>query len=390
MIPDDYGFGFRVLGPTTESRRSVVWGNAFRAHAECDPRAACERGSYLSAFTFAQDFDDYLATTGSTAGFSGMCWAPWLWFDIDRAELADALDAARRIAVALADGFGVDDAVQLWFFSGAKGFHCGIPTALWEPLPSVDFHRVCRRFAEGIAEAAGVPIDTGVYDKVRIFRAPNSRHPKTGRHKVYLSVDELLHLSVQAILDLAAKPREFEIPDVPTMSTDFLVAHWDQAGGQVRDQAAAAEHRRVAVANGTAAPRLNKLTRDFICAGAPPGTSGTVEENRELGAGRHRRLYSAAANLAELGAPLPLCVALLEESALDCGLSPTDVRRAIENGWAGTRPASVETIKETPAPIVTDLAKTRANVPHLDFIGRVAANLEARRALMAAQAVAQS
>ena len=56
-----------------------------------------------------------------------------------------------------------------------------------------------------------------------------------------------------------------------------------------------------------------------------------------VGSGKKRN-HSAAANLAELGAPLPLCFALLTEAALDCGLTPTDTRRAIENGWASAQP----------------------------------------------------
>ena len=54
-----------------------------------------------------------------------------------------------------------------------------------------------------MAEQAGVIIDAGVYDKVRCWRAPNSSHPRTGLHKRRLSVDELLHVSADAILKLA-------------------------------------------------------------------------------------------------------------------------------------------------------------------------------------------
>jgi len=392
MTANDFKYGFRVVGPATEPRRPVDWGAAFRAHAECDPRSAPEHESYLSAFTFGRDFADYLTSTGSTKAYPGPCWSPYVWADIDRAEsaggIAAALDAARRIAVALSDTYGVDDAVQLWFFSGSKGFHAGVPTCLWEPSPGLDFHRICRRLSEGIAEAAGVQIDTGVYDKVRIFRAPNSRHPKTGRHKVFLSVDELLHLSAPGILDLAAKPRPFEIPDAPTESGDFLVAHWDKAGGQVRDQAEAKTERRV---NGNGSDKLNRATLAFIREGATAGD-------------RHRLLYSAAANLAELGCRVPLAYALLSEAALDSGLTPADVRRQIECGIASTlpgvaeacaktggtvvavRPASVEPVKETLASIAPALAETRANVSNPEIIASVAVSLEARRALMAAQA----
>jgi hypothetical protein len=70
---------------------------------------------------------------------------------------------------------------------------------------------------------------------------------------------------------------------------------------------------------------VNKLTRAFL--------------NGEVEAGdRHRLLYSAAANLAELGCPLSAVQALLTEPALDTGLPPKDVARAIENGHAAAHP----------------------------------------------------
>ena len=64
---------------------------------------------------------------------------------------------------------------------------------------------------------------------------------------------------------------------------------------------------------------LNRSTLEFIRDGADQGE-------------RHRMLYSAAANLAELGCSLRLASALLTDAALDSGLPPADVRRAIENG----------------------------------------------------------
>jgi hypothetical protein len=44
---------------------------------------------------------------------------------------------------------------------------------------------------------------------------------------------------------------------------------------------------------------------------------------------RQTRLYSAAANLREEGAPLRLAEALLTEAALDAGLAPGEVARTI-------------------------------------------------------------
>jgi len=319
--------GYRILGPCSGERKLVDWPTAFRAYAACDARARVESEAYLSAFTFGDDFGDHLRATGSTRDFAGACWTPYLWFDIDR-EPADggieaALRDARKLLVTLQDVCGVAEGAMLLFYSGSKGFHIGIMTDLWAPTPGTDFHRVARRMAENVAEIAGVLIDSSIYDKVRAFRAPNSRHPKTGRYKRHLTADALLHMSEAAILKMAESPDEFDLPELPAECADFLAADWDKATRQVKTEADA---RAEKLANGDAPDKLNRLTLDFIREGATVGD-------------RHRLCYSAAANLAEMGAPLPLCAALLTEAALDCGLAPMDVRRAIQNGWLSVQPA---------------------------------------------------
>jgi hypothetical protein len=71
---------------------------------------------------------------------------------------------------------------------------------------------------------------------------------------------------------------------------------------------------------------LNRSTLAFIRDGAAEGD-------------RHRRLFSAAANLAEFGCPPDLAAELLTEAALDSGLSPAEVRRQIECGLTHTQKA---------------------------------------------------
>ena len=170
-------------------------------------------------------------------------------------------------------------------------------------------------FAEKVAELAGVETDAGIYDQVRAFRAPNSRHPKTGLHKRRLSVDELLHLRPDVIRDMATEPAPFDIPK-PTCQSDQAADDWQAAVEQLGRQTEANRRRR-ADSNGSAT--LNRQTLAFIKDGATAGD-------------RHRLAYSAARNLGEFGCPLELAQELLREAALDSGLSPSDVRRQIECG----------------------------------------------------------
>jgi hypothetical protein len=318
-------YGFRVRGSMTGRRRLVDAAAAFTAYSVCDPRAEPECESYLSAFTYGGDFRQHLAETGSTKDYSGPCWGPWLWWDIDREnDLEHALRDARRLTAFTLDRYPVlDEDHLLLFYSGSKGYHVGLPT-FWGPEPSVLFNRAARLFAEGVATAAGVAIDGGIYDKVRCFRAPNSRHPKTGLHKRRLSVKELLCLNSNRIRQLAAAPEPFDLPTVAA-TCERAAADWQAALKAAEREAAEMTLRRAADADGS--PRLNRATLDYIRDAAGQGD-------------RHRLLFSAAANLAEFTCPPALAHALLTEAGLDSGLPPADVRRQIECGLAHTGKAA--------------------------------------------------
>jgi hypothetical protein len=311
------------VGPCSGERRLTDAAAAFAAYADCDDRAHVEREAYLSAFQFGRDFADYLRRHGTTKGYAGCCWSPWLWFDIDRDAAHGGVEQARidaaKLAVLLCDRYAVADDDLLIFYSGSKGFHVGLPTEFFlNAVPSPMFNRIARRLAERLGEVAGVTIDSGVYDQVRAFRAPNSRHPKTGLHKRRLSLKALMELGAAAITELAKNPEPFELPE-PGKCDWNPSADWNEAAAQLDWEAKATAQRRAAVAEGTAAATLNRLTLAFIRDGADTGD-------------RHRLLYSAARNLGEFGCSSPLAHALLTESALDSGLPPGEVRRQIECG----------------------------------------------------------
>jgi hypothetical protein len=343
-------FGFRIVGSTAKRRRPVHAAVALAAYAACDPRAEVHREGYLSCFWFTIDFHDYLRATGSPRDFRGVCWSPYIWWDVDRdGDLPGALAETRRLAATLDERYQLPDDALLLFHSGYKGFHAGLPTSLWRPVPSADFNRVTREFASGLAGIAGLGvydakrgcrIDESIYDQVRPFRAPNSRHPKTGRYKRYFAFDELMGLSLDHLLRLAEQPDPFGLP-APAARCEQAARDWQAAQRRVREQAEVKEQRRAALENG--APRLNKRTLEFIREGAAVGD-------------RHRLLFSAAANLAEFGCPPPLAHALLTEAALDSGLPPSEVRRQIDCGLQHGRQAEEGDSRE------------RGSLPNLDKV----------------------
>lgn len=310
----EFRFGFRALGRDAE-RRETVWQSAFRAHVEADPRATTTGECYLSHFMFSDEFRTHLATTGSTADYKGPTWLQWLVFDIDVPDDIDnALTQARHLAARLVERFKLDADDLMFFYSGSKGFHVLLPSSLWDGQPATSFHQYARRFAETLAINADVKIDSGIYARVNLLRAPNSKHRKTGRFKVQLRYDELLNLKPEAIFEIAAEPREGWIPKLVGVNAEAAEC-WREVVKLV-DQMNAEDLQRRST-NGPA--KLNPTTRAVLLEGSFVG-------------GRHRELFSSAANLAEFGSVEELVYALLTPCGLNSGLSLSEVQRQIACG----------------------------------------------------------
>ena len=312
-------YGFRVVGHRANARRLVDWRAAFTAYAECDERATPDREAYLSHFQFGNDFKEHLEQAGSEKGYNGPCGTSWLFWDVDRTDLEIALADTRRLVGGLLDRYReLDDDDLLTFLSGGKGFHVGIPCSIWNPEPSLRFHEVAKRFAFAHAERAGIVVDGLIYSKTRLFRAPNSRHPKSGLFKRRLTHRELMHLKPGAIVEMARNPEPFAIP-APTVLSSTAAIDWNEAAEAIESRTV---RRRIDGSDDSV--RLTRMTLDFIREGATNGE-------------RASKLFQAAANLGEFDCPPALAHALLTEAALDSGLSPSETKRQIDCGLTHVR-----------------------------------------------------
>jgi len=316
-VLSEFDVGLRVLGRLTGQRRRVPWQEAYASYLACESRAQVEREAYLSAFTFSSEMVEHLAAGGSPAGFEGQTFATLVAFDIDReGDISQALTDARTLAGVLEETFETPTAAIQAFYSGSKGFHVTLPTALWAPTPGVNFSRVTRLFAERIAAEATVKIDSSIYSRVTMFRAPNSRHPSTGLFKIPLTVAALDRLGLGEIQELAKRPRITPIPAPVESRSAPLLQEW---------QTAAAEAARIDNERATATNQDARLTRL---------TKGVLRGEHLDEGNRHRHLYSAAANLGECGASLSLALELLTDVGRESGLRPSDVQKQITDGHA--------------------------------------------------------
>src|SRR6266576_1475437 len=163
-------------------------------------------------------------------GFDGEVWDAALPFDFDdRHDPAHALEWVRQFFDRLRLQEVPLDALRV-YFSGAKGFHVEIPHTLFGGFePSAQLHVYER--AAAIDLMRGIPFDTAVYDKLRLWRLPNTLNAKGQRFKVQLTLDEVLSLSMVEILALAdhPRPRLASAPDAEWGPNDYLVEVWQRA-----------------------------------------------------------------------------------------------------------------------------------------------------------------
>jgi len=283
----------------------------YESYCQGDGRTDSE--VYLSAFQHGSDFAEYVTLHHTEAGYSGPATSLHIHYDIDRAaDIELARTDTAILCQFIIERYLIPENELLIFFSGSKGFHVEMPSSLCGEMPlSSDYYGHIKAYASMMAAMAGVKIDESVYSRNSLFRAPNSKHGKTGLFKRQVTFDELTHMAMPEILQMATTIAHIEIPS-RLEGNEQAMKDWNDAVGKNPPRPAGGIHAK---------QHLNRLTIDYIRFGA-------AED-------RHKRLFSAAANLSEFNCTYELAYALLSERALDSGLCPSDVKRQIQCGLNG-------------------------------------------------------
>jgi|SRR5215216_4553578 len=143
----------------------------------------------------------------SVAGYPGDAVTDIVPFDFDQeGNLERALIDARGFVRRL-DAYGINANLVGVFFSGHKGFSIDVPAEVFggfEPRP--DIGEMLKSLALDLA--GDLPtLDKSIYQKIRLWRTPDTKHRKSGLYKVRLSILELYNLDLASIKGLAAAPR---------------------------------------------------------------------------------------------------------------------------------------------------------------------------------------
>lgn len=193
---------------------------------------------------YPEDLLTHLATNRngngrpSVGGYKGPAYSPVFPVDFDDADdLAAALEDTRSFVRRMSDRFDLPPAAIWVWFSGYKGFSTELPATLFGgfgPAPAPELAARLKSLAGTLAE--GLPtLDTGIYERVRLWRVENTINGKSGRYKIPLAPNEVLTLDIDDILALAAKPRTVDrAPADEWEPNPDLVSRWEQATCRAR------------------------------------------------------------------------------------------------------------------------------------------------------------
>jgi len=160
---------------------------------------------YCTYFRFDGGLPGYVKQNhGSVAGYGEQCHASFLPLDVDGSDLERALETTRQITCFLLDGWGVPEEAVPVYYSGMKGFHVTLATAIFgEIQPGVELPGVFQGVRRSLVEKPNVThpetIDFGISDRFRLLRLPNTRHSKSALFKIPLCAEELLYRGVEEV-----------------------------------------------------------------------------------------------------------------------------------------------------------------------------------------------
>lgn len=313
MMNAGYKIGALVRGGPSSRRTLCDWRKAFDTYLGADVADTGE--GYLSMFTFPAEFADHVKQSGF-AGYSGPVSAEYVALDFDNAsDPAAAIFNAQKLLRWLEFTTQADLRAVIACFSGGKGAHVYLPASGFFIEPGPLLPKVCKAFALLLARDAHLEnMDTGIYDAARIFRLPNTRHSKTGLLKLPFNGADFVQMNPAAMMELAHREARDGLlnTDGGTWCDWTLQGYWNRALDYVTRQANT-------IPAATMKTDLNRATLEFMRDGAGNGE-------------RHSRLFQAAANLGEFGAPERLALALLMEPARDSGLPFSESEKTIRDG----------------------------------------------------------
>ena len=121
--------------------------------------------------------------------------------------------------------YGIPHNMLRIYFSGKKGLHLVVPAEIIGITGDKHLNEYYKIMARKVAEQLkNETLDEKIYDRRRLFRAPNSRHHDTKLFKIPITYYELANFPLDKIKELAQMPRrvEYDAPyEITRAKTEF-------------------------------------------------------------------------------------------------------------------------------------------------------------------------
>jgi hypothetical protein len=273
-----------------------------------------------------------------SSGIGHAC--PWIIWDFDSTPEQALLDA-ETLVLLLISIFDLDasaDVLRL-NLSGSKGCHLRLWNPLFDPN-DIEFDpntfRKHKAFALSLANEAGVTCDPAIYSVGNLIRLPNSKHPKTGRHAVPVSIQSLLGHDHDAIVGPVETPWNIE----PLRTQRFL---WPTGQFEPRFAEVFAERWNAAAASAEQCSEPVEVRRaefkpeggSFVSFKMPYETQRILSGDAVVGEGasRHIATFKLGCQSGERGLSLRGSWWLFREAILGCGLDEREAMKRFHDGW---------------------------------------------------------
>lgn len=175
--------------------------------------------AFISAFRFPAEFKEYFKQCRTISGYGGKFTFETILMDFDCT--GDIPKAKHELEIFLQNGLQefldfeeIENHVKI-AFSGNKGFSLGIPAGFLGTInPDAENNEHVKKFVKRLTEIASdtsgmdfQTVDFAIYDKVRLFRLPNTINSKSGLYKIPLLYSEFLNMDAEQIKELAKETR---------------------------------------------------------------------------------------------------------------------------------------------------------------------------------------
>lgn len=163
--------------------------------------------------------------------------------DFDSDSLEESLKDARQLVDYFLVGHEVEP--QVWF-SGNRGFHVTVEAVAFGAEPDSNLTYIWRHLAERIVKQLGLStLDKRVYSRRRMWRLENTKHAKSGLHKIPLSLSIFRTETVENIREMAVEPHVLaqgnESEESPHERHKSLAVLYNECAGEFRDRQTIAE-----------------------------------------------------------------------------------------------------------------------------------------------------